>query len=158
MNIRKAEKKDLSTILSLNQNALPHVSSVEISDIEKFLEVANPFLVIEVDGTIAGFMIVLQKGLDYDSLNYKFFCNNYPDFDYVDRIVISEHFRGKKLGTQLYEYLFEQSDKKQITCEVNIKPPNVKSMNFHNSLGFKKVAKLLTEKGAKSVAMMVKEL
>ncbi|MDR9417744.1 GNAT family N-acetyltransferase [Gracilimonas sp.] len=158
MNIREAEKKDLSTILSINQSALPHVNSIELSELEEFLKVANPFIVIEMDGTIAGFIIVLQKGLDYDSLNYKFFCNNYYDFDYVDRIVISEHFRGKKLGTALYKYLFNHSDKKQITCEINIKPPNVNSMKFHKSLGFKQVAKLVTEKGAKGVAMMVKEL
>lgn len=158
MNIRKALKSDLSKVLEINQACLPHVSSVEYQDMERFLEQASPFLVVEVSKKIAGFIIVLQKGLDYKSLNYHFFCNNYTDFDYVDRIAIAEEYRGKKLGTALYQYLFETSDKKIITCEVNLNPPNPKSMDFHEALGFSQVAEQKTEAGKKSVAMMVKRL
>ena len=158
MKIRLAEKKDLPQILKMNQAAIPHVTREELSDMEYYLEKANPFLVVEEDGKLAGFMIVLQKGLDYESLNYKFFCNNYDDFDYVDRIVIDEAFRGKKLGTALYDYLVEHSDQNFITCEVNLKPPNPDSMEFHKSLGFTKVAEQKTEGGSKSVALMVKQI
>jgi predicted GNAT superfamily acetyltransferase len=157
MNIRKAQDKDLAKVLEMNEAALPHVSSVELSDMERFLEQADPFLVIEEEKELAGFMIVLQKGLNYESLNYKFFCNNYSDFDYVDRIVISDKFRGQKFGTALYEYLFEQSSKEIILCEINIKPPNKNSMEFHKALGFSQVAEQVTESGKKSVAMMVRE-
>ncbi|MCH2449669.1 MAG: hypothetical protein MK198_05930 [Gracilimonas sp.] len=97
MNIRRAIEEDLPAVLKLNKAALPHVNDVTLLDMKRFLEQADPFLVIENEEEIAGFMIVLQKGLDYDSLNYAFFCNNYSDFDYVDRIVISEKFRGKKI-------------------------------------------------------------
>ena len=158
MNIRKAKTSDLTGVLEMNEAALPHVSSVCLSDMERYLEQADPFLVIEKDGELSGFMIVLQKGLDYESLNYQFFCNNYESFDYVDRIVIGEKFRGQKLGTGLYSYLFQESDKKMITCEVNLRPPNPGSLAFHKSLGFNKVAEQETEGGKKSVAMMIKRL
>lgn len=158
MDIRKATKEDLSGILQINQASIPHVTSEGILEMEYYLENANPFLVIEQDGELAGFIIVLQKGLDYPSLNYKFFCNNYDDFDYVDRIVISEKFRGQKLGSALYRYLEDNSGQKLITCEVNLKPPNPNSLAFHKSVGFKKVAEQETESGKKRVALMIKEI
>ena len=158
MKIRKAQRGDLDRIMKLNEAAVPHVSSVGMEDMKYFLDVADPFLVVEEEGTLAGFMIVLQQGLDYPSLNYRFFCGNYSKFDYVDRIVIGEAFRGKKLGTALYQHLMEESRKKIITCEVNLLPPNPNSMAFHKALGFNKVAEQKTEGGEKSVAMMVKRL
>lgn len=158
MTIRLAQKSDLPKILELNEKALPHVSKVQLTDMERFLEQADPFLVVEADHELAGFMIVLQAGLDYPSLNYAFFNNNYSDFDYVDRIVIAESFRGQKLGTGLYEYLISNSDRSYVTCEVNTKPPNPDSMAFHLGLGFTQVAELVTDKGKKSVAMLIKKL
>lgn len=158
MNIRSATKEDLPEILSMNTAALPHVSEVNISDMRRFLQQADPFLVIEKEGELAGFMIVLQPGLDYQSPNYTFFCNTYSDFDYVDRIVIVEKFQGKALGTALYNYLINHSEKERVTCEINLKPPNPNSMAFHKALGFKKVDELESENGAKSVAMMSKSL
>lgn len=158
MNIRFATEKDLPAVLKLNTAALQHVSEVTLSDMKRFLKQADPFLVIEEGEELAGFMIVLQKGLDYKSLNYQFFCNNYSDFDYVDRIVIAEKFRGRKFGKALYDHLFTHSDKKKITCEVNLQPPNPDSIAFHKSLGFKQVAEMKSEKGTKSVAMMIKNI
>ncbi|WP_409029159.1 GNAT family N-acetyltransferase [Gracilimonas sediminicola] len=158
MNIRHAKKEDLPAVLTMNNNAVPHVTSEEISDMEYYLQEASPFLIIEEEDEPMGFMIVLQKGLDYESLNYKFFCKNYDDFDYVDRIVISEKFRGRKLGTALYRYLAENSEQKYITCEVNLEPPNPNSLGFHKALGFNNVADQETEGGKKKVALMVKRL
>lgn len=158
MAIRLAQHSDLPKILELNEKALPHVSKVKLSDMERFLQQADPFLVVEQDNELAGFMIILQQGIDYSSLNYAFFNNNYSDFDYVDRIVIAEPFRGQKLGTALYKHLIENTDKSYVTCEVNIKPPNPDSMAFHLGLGFTQVAEQVTEKGKKSVAMLVKRL
>lgn len=158
MKIRNALKSDLDKVLELNQAAIPHVSSETREEMEFLFTWADPFWVVEQGDELAGFMIVLQKGVDYPSLNYDFFCGNYSDFDYVDRIVISEKYQGKRMGTALYKHLFETSDKKMITCEVNINPPNPRSMGFHKKLGFKKVAEQKTEKGQKSVAMMVKRL
>lgn len=158
MKIRDATRKDLPEILKINQASVPHVGSVDMKQMEYFLKNADPFLVIQDDEAVAGFMIVLQSGLDYSSLNYSFFCNNYSSFDYVDRIAIAESYRGKKAGTALYEYLFEHSEKNMVTCEVNIEPPNPVSMEFHESLGFKKVAEMRVSKDSKKVAMLIKEM
>ncbi|WP_421775391.1 GNAT family N-acetyltransferase [Gracilimonas sp.] len=158
MKIRNATKEDLPAVLALNEASVPHVTSEDLSEMEYYVDKANPFLIIEEEGELAGFMIVLQKGLDYESLNYAFFSNNYDDFDYVDRIVIAEKFRGRKLGTALYQYLAKNSEQKLITCEVNLKPPNPNSLEFHKVIGFRKVAEQKTEGGKKKVALMVLEL
>lgn len=158
MNIRNATDQDLSAVLAMNEDSVPHVSSVDLSEMKYYLENANSFLIIEEDREPAGFMIVLQKGLNYESLNYKFFSTNYDEFDYVDRIVITEKYRGRKLGTALYQHLAKNSEQKLITCEVNLKPPNPNSLGFHKSLGFRKVAEQATEGGKKKVALMVKRI
>ncbi len=125
---------------------------------EWFLRHASLFLIVEENEKVAGFMIVLRPGLNYESPNYVFFCNNYSDFDYVDRIVISKKFRRKKLGTALYEYLFEHSEKDIISCEVNVKPLNSNSLAFHEALGFKEIARQQIDRGQKMVTLMVKKL
>ncbi|SMO44309.1 hypothetical protein SAMN06265219_102153 [Gracilimonas mengyeensis] len=158
MNIRTATANDLPRVLELNEEALPHVNSLEIKDMEWFLEHAHRFVAVEVEKVLIGFMIVLEPGLDYKSLNYSFFCNNYSNFEYVDRIVIAETHRGQRVGTALYQQLFDQTEKKRITCEVNVEPPNPASLAFHRFLGFKEVARQQTNGGTKKVEFMVKEL
>ncbi|MFV1884361.1 MAG: GNAT family N-acetyltransferase [Balneola sp.] len=156
--IRRIEQKDLKNIHNLNKAALPHVNNIPVSDFEEFLEISSFFLVIEEENIIAGFMIVLGPGKRYDSENYGYFTEHYISFDYVDRIVIGEEFRGKGLGSRLYEYLFEHSSEERITCEVNLKPPNPKSVQFHQMLGFEEVGQQYSEGGKKYVSLMVKEL
>ena len=137
---------------------MPHVNSIPVSDFENFLEISSFFLVIEEEGSISGFMIVLGPGQKYESENYRYFSEHYESFNYVDRIVIGESFRGKGLGSQLYEYLFGQSNEERITCEVNIKPPNPKSIQFHQMLGFEEVGQQYSEGGKKYVSLMAKSL
>ncbi len=156
--IRPATHNNLREIRTLNEAALPHVNSILISDFEEFLEMSSFFLVIEEEANIAGFMIVLGHGQSYDSENYQYFSSNFESFDYVDRIVIGEAFRGKGLGTKLYQYLFEHTKENRVTCEVNIKPPNLKSIQFHQMLGFEEVEQQFSEGGKKYVSLMVREV
>lgn len=156
--IRKATNSDLEQIRLLNEAALPHVNSIPISDFEEFLRISSFFFVIEEEIGIAGFMIVLGPGQQYDSENYRYFTEHYKSFDYVDRIVIGEEFRGKGLGSKLYEYLFRNSSEERITCEVNIKPPNPKSVQFHQMLGFEEVDQQYSEGGKKYVSLMARDL
>ena len=158
MLIRSVTQADLEEIRILNELVLPHVNSIPIYDLEKFMEISSFFLVMENRGEIAGFVIVLGPGQTYQSENYAYFSKNYTSFDYVDRIVIGEEFRGKGLGSILYNHLFEASGEERITCEVNIKPPNPKSIQFHQMLGFEEVEQQYSAGGKKWVSLMVREL
>ena len=158
MLIRIAEKSDLPIIQEMNESAIPHVNSVTTSEFETFMNICSYFFVIEdSQHSVAGFMLVIGPGEEYDSINYQFFENNYPSFDYVDRIVIGEKYRGKGYGKELYTHLIKSSMQSIITCEINIKPPNPLSMSFHQKLGFKQVGKQATEGGLKQVSLMARE-
>ncbi len=157
INIRKVQKKDLSRVLEMNEDALPHVNSIPISEFENFTDITSFFVVAEVKNELAGFLIALSPGEEYDSENYRYFTEHYEQFDYVDRIVIDRKFRGQGLGKALYFFLKENTVQGRITCEVNIEPPNPKSMEFHTKIGFREVAQQHSEAGKKWVSLMVWE-
>jgi len=158
MNIRQANSNDLAMIRRLNEAEVPNVNSIRRKDFLYFLKMASNFVVIESNREIAGFMISLREGVDYGSVNYKFFNNHYRQFEYVDRIVIKEEFKGKGMGRKLYDFLFEKNETDLVCCEVNVKPQNPDSMAFHQKLGFNEKSKLITEDGAKVVSLMVKRI
>jgi len=156
IRIRDAEKGDLSAILQVNQAALPHVSSVTLADMERFIEIASYFRVIESAHRLAGFLIALNPGHDYASDNYRWFNDTYDDFFYIDRIVIAGDAQGKGLGTALYRQviMIARAFAPRLTCEVNTQPPNPQSMDFHDGFGFKSVGTQQTEGGSKEVALL----
>lgn len=54
-------------------------------------------------------------------------------------MVIKDSYRRRGVGTYLYNHLYELSKKEGVPlcCEVNIKPMNEISLNFHYKAGFK---------------------
>jgi predicted GNAT superfamily acetyltransferase len=62
-------------------------------------------------------------------------------FLYIDRVIVKESERNKGVGKYVYEHLFQSAKKEHIPicCEVNTQPVNKISLNFHSSLGFKRV-------------------
>jgi predicted GNAT superfamily acetyltransferase len=156
-DLRDAHSEDLDEVLALNEKALPHVSSVALEDMMRFLEQAAYFKII---GGYKGFLIALRLGLDYASDNYHWLSNNFDDFLYIDRIVIAEDARRQGLGSQLYKDVIETSRNfsQRLTCEVNSRPPNPESMVFHKVFGFKCVGTLQTEDGMKKVKLLSLDL
>ena len=128
-------------------------SSIEENDLlDKISDINN-------DNNICGFLLVLPSGLDYQSLNYKWFTERYSDFAYIDRIAISSKFRGLGIGKSLYLDLERSLDEyNMIACEFNIEPPNPISKSFHESLNYKNVGFQFTENNTKKVSLMVKNI
>jgi len=155
--ILATENKDLPRVVDLNQDALPAVSSIALDDMIHFLEIVDYFRVIKVKNNIAGFLIALAPGKNYQSPNYKWFEKQYSQFMYVDRIVIDPAFRGQGLGWGFYDDLkiFCQRHTPIITCEVNLKPKNDESLLFHKKYGFEQVGTQETEGGKKEVSLLV---
>lgn len=158
IELRDANPQDLETLHRLNEDAVPHVNSVTFDRMRWFMEVASYFRVANVDEAIAGFLIGLEPGLPYDSLNYRWFVRRYRKFVYVDRVVIAESARRRGAGRALYEDFaaFGQSRAPVMTCEVNVRPPNPGSLDFHRAMGFEEAGRQDTEGGAKTVALLVK--
>ena len=154
--IETTSPSDLNQILELNQKALPAVSSVNLKEMQHFLKIVDYFKTLKVNNKVAGFLIALTPGKDYNSVNYKWFENKYESFMYIDRIVVAPTYQGHGFGTAFYNDLsnFSKNIIPRITCEVNINPPNKESVLFHTKYGFKQVDTQFTEIGKKEVSLM----
>lgn len=157
MQILPIEEPDFDEILRLNTAAVPHVNEIDREQLQWFCDYAAFARCVKIDGRIAGFMIGMRPGTTYASPNYQWFCSNYDDFAYVDRIVVSDWARRRGIAETLYrEFADSQSDTSIMTCEVNLRPANEGSMTFHSRMGFKQVASQETDGGKKEVALLEK--
>ena len=105
-------------------------------------------------------MLALAEGADYTSLNFRWFQERYATFVYIDRVVVRASQRGAGVGHALYVDVESQARKRApiLACEVNLRPPNPRSMAFHERFGFREVGQQDTEEGTKRVRLMAKEL
>ncbi len=159
MKIRKIKQADYDEVLKLNEASVPHVNSIDRDDLAWFHEHAAFLVVAEIDDKLAGFMIGLRPGTDYRSENYRWFCANYSDFAYVDRIAVASWARRRGIAESFYTaFAASQPDVPVMTCEVNLRPANEGSMRFHERMGFRQVASQETEGGKKEVALMERTL
>ena len=159
--LREVTISDLEKIRTINEEAIPAVNTVSLDEFKWFLKRSIYFKVsLNDDEQVCGFLIVLPTGLEYESLNYKWFSDKFSDFAYIDRIAVKDEFRGKGIGKSLYVDLEKSvmKDIKRIACEFNIKPPNLISKKFHEGLAYKRVGTQLTENETKEVSLMIKEI
>ncbi len=160
LSIENVTPNDLEEILALNESEVPHVGSVDLERMRWFAANASYFRVARTDRKLGGFLIGLRPGTNYQSLNYRWFCDRYDDFAYVDRVAIAAAGRRLGMASSLYADFAAAmpASVKVMTCEVNIRPPNASSMKFHTRLGFREVGTLNSEDGKKQVALLLKEL
>lgn len=161
--LRPVVAADLDVILPMNNAAVPAVGHLETPELAEFADTARWFTVAERPGELIAFLIGLHgPGLDYASLNYRAFCDRYPDgFLYVDRIVVAPTARGTGIGSALYEAFvdFGRADGATvITAEVNVRPRNDGSLRFHRNFGFRPVGEQDTDGGAKRVQFFAYDL
>ncbi|MDJ0908375.1 MAG: GNAT family N-acetyltransferase [Woeseiaceae bacterium] len=155
VTLRDAAAGDLDEVLALNEANVPAVGQVSIEKMHWFRDHAHYFRVAVTGDYIAAFLIGLRPGTSYESSNYRWFCDNYEDFAYVDRIAVSERARRSGLASRLYDdFAAAMAEAVVMTCEVNILPPNPSSMRFHERLGFRRVGTIEYEPGAKEVALL----
>tara|TARA_B100001250_G_C19690982_1_gene740276 strand:- start:459 stop:947 length:489 start_codon:yes stop_codon:yes gene_type:complete len=141
--IVKASKDDLEFILLLNQNSMPAVSSSNIEMMQHFLKICHYFKILKINSQIVGFLNAILPGEDYQSEHYKWFIDKYDSFIYVDRIVLDKTNKNQGYGTLFYNDLINsvKSKKLDIACEINTKPYNKQSIQFHKKYGFSELGR-----------------
>ena len=143
IKIRNAEEKDYPFILRVNEENVEVLSPMNEEGIQNFSEWSELFLIAEVDGTLAAFLLALREGLaEYDSENYLWFSKNYDKFLYIDRIVIDVPYRRLGVGKALYQEVFRHADATGVpfvTAEIDTEPYNEVSLGFHQAMGFREV-------------------
>ena len=145
----------------MNNENDPAVSWLERHELEADLSVAKHALVVG-DDRVEGFCTTFASGLQRDlGVNYAWFTARYPDFVYLDRVVIDEPFRSGGRGALLYAEVERRIRKEGatslFTCEVNLRPRNDGSLRFHARLGFEQVGEQESKPGL-VVAMLAKRL
>ena len=154
--VRDAVASDHAAVLVLNNGATPHVNELSEDAFAWIIGHADYFRVAEDDSGVVGFAIALRAGLEYWSLNYRWFTERGGDFLYLDRIVVAENARSGGVGRALYDDLdlFASGRWPRITLEVNLLPPNPGSLAFHERQGFRRVGVREEARGTKAVALM----
>jgi predicted GNAT superfamily acetyltransferase len=149
---------DQPAVLALNNAHAVELSPLDAGALARLID--QSFHARRV-GTLDGFLIAFDQGADYDSPNFLWFRARYPRFVYVDRVVIAPAARGRGLARRLYEDLFRRSadaGHTQIACEVNSKPPNPISDEFHGAMGFAAVGLATLERTGKTVRYLLRPL
>jgi hypothetical protein len=159
--LRPAKVNDIKFVRLINEKAIPAVNTVSSVEFHWFFERSIYFKVaVDNKETVVGFLLVLPSGLNYESLNYKWFSKKYSDFAYIDRIAVKEDFKGLGIGKSLYTDLEKSVAQsiKLIACEFNLNPENIVSKKLHEGLNYKKVGIQFTENNTKQVSLMIKHI
>jgi len=142
--IRDYRPADSEQVLALNLACLPEVGTMDPEKLAGFVEWAPYFRVVDIglasaEPEIVGLLIGLTEDAPYGSPNFGWFTERYSSFAYIDRIAVSETQRGKGWGPALYHDFerWARSVQRPILCaEVNVEPPNERSVRFHELFGF----------------------
>lgn len=143
--IRAYEPGDATELLVLNAANVPEVGPLDRAKLDFLVDEALLVDVLELDGRLEGAIVVLADGGTYGSPNYRWFAHRHPAFAYVDRVMLSPLTRGLGWAVALYERAVAAavaSGKPILAAEVNIEPPNPRSIRFHERFGFVEVGRL----------------
>jgi uncharacterized protein len=139
---RAATQSDFPAILTLNHQSEHFLSPLDPAKLARLAKEAAFFKVATSEKSIAGFLLAFLPQANYDNRNFLWFKARYNDFLYIDRIVISEDFRGRHLATSFYDRLEIRAialGVSRLACEIHIDPPNPVSLQFHEKQGFAEV-------------------
>jgi predicted GNAT superfamily acetyltransferase len=158
--IRDAVEEDYDRIIVLNDAVVQQTSSMDHGRLRMLHRLASYHKVAVVHEQVAGFLLAMSGGVDYPNDNYAWFSARYPRFIYVDRIVVADDYSGLRIGSKLYEDLFEFAAVREIitiACEYNLKPPNPASKGFHDKFGFSEVGTQWVANKTKLVSLQIAE-
>ncbi len=158
--LRELEPADLPAVTAMNNDAVPAVPMMDEDEMALLTALASLCLVAvdEADPSRPlGFVVAMDPGTDYASENFRWFAARGDGFLYVDRIVIDAETRGAGVGRLLYAAVFAKAEadgRAEVACEVNVRPPNPRSLGFHAALGFTPVGEQETKGGRYRVALL----
>jgi predicted GNAT superfamily acetyltransferase len=158
--IRDVREHELDAVLAINNAAGRTILPLDNAQLRYFYDHADYFRVAEIDGHLAGFLIALREGGDYASPNYRWFCERYPQFVYIDRIVIASAYHRHGLGRIFYCDVNSYAEVRVplLACEVFLEPRDDVVVLFHGTYGFQEVGQQRMGPEGRQVSLLAKEL
>jgi uncharacterized protein len=141
--LRPISEADVPVVLGLNHRHVDLLSPLDAERLLWLVGVSDHADVVEVDEDVVGFVVTMAPGSDYESDNYRWFASHYGEsFYYLDRIVIAEEMRRRGLAAFVYDAMEEIAHGfGRMALEVNVDPPNVESLAFHEHRGYLEVGR-----------------
>ncbi len=158
--IRDVREHELDLVLALNNAAGPGILAMDAGKLRFFWENADYFRVAEKDGLLAGFLVALSQDAAHDSPNFLWFRERYPEFLYIDRIVVASTRRGAGVGRVFYGDVqsFAEVRVPRLAAEVFMEGSSHPALLFHGSFGFREVGQYVMAGHELRAAMLVKEM
>jgi predicted GNAT superfamily acetyltransferase len=150
LSIRAAAPADREPILALNREGQPGVTALSAAEVEACIARATLFRVAEDAGEVTGYLIAFAPGLPSIGDEYAWFSARHAEFLYVDQIAVASKSWRRGVGSALYSDLAREAarrDLPRIVCEVNLEPPNPRSLAFHARCGFVEVGRMKVSDG-----------
>ena len=160
IRLRDATLADTATIVALNRDVVAVTSPMDDARFHHLFELSDYCIVAEKEGQVLGFVLAMTAGAAYENANFDWFGQRLDKFVYIDRIVISKDGRGHGIGGKLYGHVAEAAKATGCTvmaAEMDLEPPNVGSLNFHEKTGFVKLGSRALDSG-KIVSMQALDL
>jgi predicted GNAT superfamily acetyltransferase len=149
-SIRAGALADRDAILKINREGRPGVTALASEEVESCIARATLFRVAEVEGALAGYLIAFGAGFPSIGDEYAWFSARYDSFLYVDQIAVASNAWRRGIGSALYADLEGEAARREIprvVCEVNLRPPNPRSLAFHERRGFREVGRMEVSDG-----------
>ena len=139
--IRDVREHELDSVLALNNAAGPAILPLDAARLRRFYAGADYFRIAERDGMLAGFLVGFGPDSGHDSSNFRWFRERYPDFFYIDRIVVASRRRGGGVGRALYADVQSHAELRHpvLACEVFLDAGSDPALLFHGSFGFQEI-------------------
>ena len=158
--IRDVREHELDSVLALNNAAGPAILPLDAARLRQLYGTAEYFRVAERDGALTGFLIGFGSHAAHDSSNFAWFRAHYPDFFYIDRVVVASRRRGGGVGRALYADVqsFAELRYPQLACEVFLQEGTDHALLFHGSFGFREVGQFVMPVHEVRASMLMKPL
>ncbi len=158
--IRDVLEHELDSVLALNNAAGPAILPLDASRLRHLYDTAEYFRIAERDGAMAGFLIGFGSHASHDSCNFDWFRERYPEFFYIDRVVVASRRRGGGVGRALYADVQSYAELRypQLACEVFLEHGADHALLFHGSFGFREVGQNVIQGPGLRAAMLMKTL
>ena len=130
---------DLAALVELNNSEVPNVGPLDVEKATRLIALCDQRWAI--GEPLDAFCLTLGPEVDYWSPNYRWVSTEFESFTYLDRVCVAHHLRRQGLGQRLYRAVEAGSTADWFVLEVNTRPLNRQSLDFHAALGFHEVGR-----------------